>query len=137
MAITYEYFIKGISTDTARINKQEFPNTVRAIHWDLIGTHEDGTVEKLESITTFVKFMTRHTGSFTPFSELTEEQVIGWIKNTVSGSNKATNYWDHIESRITRDIQAKRGSYSNLLEDELPWKPNPTTYNGPNGNGGA
>ena len=79
MAITYEYHIKGISTDTARINKQEFPNTVRAIHWDLIGTHEDGTVEKLESITTFVKFMTRHTGSFTPYSEVTRNQVINWI----------------------------------------------------------
>ena len=79
MAITYEYFIKGISTDTARINKQEFPNTVRAIHWDLIGTHEDGTIEKLESITTFVKFMTRHTGSFTPYNDVTRNQVINWI----------------------------------------------------------
>lgn len=79
MAITYEYHIKGISTDTARMNKQEFPNTIRAIHWDLIGTHEDGTVEKLESITTFVKFMTRHTGSFTAYSDVTRNQVMDWI----------------------------------------------------------
>jgi hypothetical protein len=79
MAITYEYFIKAISTDTARINKQEFPNTIRAIHWDLIGTHEDGTVEKLESITTFVKFMSRHTGSFTAYDDVTPNQVMNWI----------------------------------------------------------
>ena len=63
--------------------------------------------------------------------------VIGWIKEHVSGSNRATNYWEHIQGRIEKDIQAKRGSYSNLLEDELPWKPNPTVYTGPNGNGGA
>jgi hypothetical protein len=79
MAITYEYFIKAISTDTARINKQEFPNTVRAIHWDLIGTHEDGRVEKLESITTFVKFLSKHTGSFTPYDDVTKNQVVNWI----------------------------------------------------------
>ena len=79
MAITYEYFIKAISTDTARINKQEFPNTVRAIHWDLIGTHEDGRVEKLESITTFVKFLSKHTGSFTPYDEVSRNQVVNWI----------------------------------------------------------
>ena len=79
MAITYEYFIKGISTDTARINKQEFPNVIRAIHWDLKATDENGNVEIIPSITTFVKFMTRHTGSFTPYSDVTKNQVVNWI----------------------------------------------------------
>ena len=79
MANTYEYIIKVISTDTARINKQEFPNTIRAIHWDLKATDEDGNVEIIPSITTFVKFMTRHTGSFTPYSDVTKNQVVNWI----------------------------------------------------------
>ena len=48
MANTYEYIIKVISTDTARINKQEFPNTIRAIHWDLKATDENGNVEMLQ-----------------------------------------------------------------------------------------
>jgi hypothetical protein len=79
MANTYEYIIKVISTDTARINKQEFPNTIRAIHWDLKATDENGNVEIIPSITTFVKFMSRHTGSFTPYNDVTRNQVINWI----------------------------------------------------------
>ena len=132
MGYTYEWSITGIK----KANTENIDEAVIGTRWKVVCTDEDGNVGEFNGATPF-DLNTINTGSFTPFSELTEEQVIGWIKNTVSGSNKATNYWDHIESRITRDIQAKRGSYSNLLEDELPWKPNPTTYNGPNGNGGA
>ena len=134
MGYTYEWKIKGLRKG----NSADVESAIIGTQWTVTATDEvgDGITGEFNGATPF-DLNTINTGSFTPFSELTEEQVIGWIKNSVSGSNKATNYWDHIESRITRDIQAKRGSYSNLLEDELPWKPNPTTYNGPNGNGGA
>lgn len=113
MAITYEYFIKGISTDTARINKQEFPNTVRAIHWDLIGTHEDGRVDKIESITTFVKFMTRHTGSFTPYDDLTPNQVIGWIDEAADT--------DGLKFGLDMVINKTQIAPNSTNFDNLPW----------------
>jgi hypothetical protein len=118
MAITYEYHIKVISTDTARINKQEFPNTVRAIHWDLIGTHEDGRVERLDSITTFVKFMTRHTGSFTPYNDVTRNQVIDWIDEAADTNSLKYGLY----MALNRDeIEAMDTTFKNSNFSNLPW----------------
>lgn len=133
MGYTYEWKVKGLRKG----NGNNVNDAIIGTQWTVTATDEvDGITGEFNGATPF-DLNSIDSGSFTPFNELTEGQVIDWIKEHVSGSNKATNYWDHIQSRIDRDIQAKRGSYSNLLEDELPWKPNPTTYTGPNGNGGV
>jgi hypothetical protein len=133
MGYTYEWKVKGLRKG----NSNDVTDAIIGTQWTVIATDEtDGITGEFNGATPF-DLNSINTGSFIAFSELQEEQVIGWIKEHVSGSNRATNYWDHIQGRIDKDIQAKRGSYSNLLEDELPWKPNPTTYTGPNGNGGA
>jgi hypothetical protein len=133
MGYTYEWKVKGLRKG----NSNDVSDAIIGTQWTVTATDEvDGITGEFNGATPF-DLHSIDTGSFTPFEELTEEQVIGWIKEHVSGSNRATNYWDHIQGRIDKDIQAKRGSYSNLLEDELPWKPNRTTYNGPYGNGGA
>jgi hypothetical protein len=133
MGYTYEWKVKGLRKG----NSNDVTDAIIGTQWTVIATDEtDGITGEFNGATPF-DLNSINTGSFIAFSELQEEQVIGWIKEHVSGSNRATNYWDHIQGRIEKDIQAKRGSYSNLLEDELPWKPNPTTYTGPNGNGGA
>jgi hypothetical protein len=118
MAITYEYTIKGISTDTARINKQEFPDTIRAIHWDLKATDENGNVETIPSITTFLKFMSRHTGSFTTYNDVTENQVVNWIDEAADtdslkyGLNMALN---------RNDIETITTTFENANFNNLPW----------------
>jgi hypothetical protein len=133
MGYTYEWKVKGLRKGNSNVVNDAIIGT----QWTVVATDEtDGVTGEFNGATPF-DLHSINTGSFTPFEELTEEQVIGWIKEHVSGSNRATNYWDHIQGRIEKDIQAKRGSYSNLLEDELPWKPNPSTYSGPYGNGGA
>jgi hypothetical protein len=65
-----------------------------------------------------------NSNSFTPFGELTEEQVLGWIKNHVSGSNTSTNYWEHITGQISKAINANRYSESRVDENNFPWSPN-------------
>lgn len=80
MAITYTYRLKSLETATERINKVEFPNTIRAIIWDLIGTDENGVTKSLDDITTFLHFKTRHTGSFIAYSNLSEDNVVDFIK---------------------------------------------------------
>ena len=103
MGYTYEWKIKGLRKG----NSTDVNDAIIGTQWTVTATDEvDGIAGEFNGATPF-DLNTINTGSFTPFSELTEEQVIGWIKNTVSGSNKTTNYWDHIESRIIRDIEAK------------------------------
>lgn len=80
MAITYTYKLKSIIAATERINKVEFPDTIRAIIWDLVGTDENGVSQSLSDITTFLQFKTRHTGSFIAYNTLSEDNVIDFIK---------------------------------------------------------
>ena len=80
MAITYTYRIKSIIAATERINKVEFPNTIRAVIWDLIGTDENGVTKSLDDISTFLHFKTRNTGSFIAYNSLSEDNVVDFIK---------------------------------------------------------
>lgn len=80
MAITYTYRIKSIIAATERINKVEFPNTIRAVIWDLTGTDENGKTESLTDISTFLHFKTRNTGSFIAYNSLSEDNVVDFIK---------------------------------------------------------
>lgn len=80
MAITYTYRLKSIIAATERINKVEFPDTIRAVIWDLVGTDENGVSKSLDDVTTFLQFKTRHTGSFIAYNALSEDTVIDFIK---------------------------------------------------------
>lgn len=133
MGYTYEWKVKGLRKG----NTGDLNDVIIGTQWTVTGTDEtDGVSGEFVGATPF-DMKAVDPNNFTEFTELSESQVVEWIKAHVSGSNRATNYWDHIQSKIEKDIDAKRGSHSNLLEDELPWKPNPATYNGPYGNGGA
>jgi hypothetical protein len=61
--------------------------------------------------------------NFVPYNELTEEMVLSWIKEYVSGSNRVTNYWDHISDRINKQIEEKTSIISNVEAVNLPWAP--------------
>ena len=84
MAITYTYKLKSIIAATERINREEFPNTIRAIIWDLVGTDEKGVSKSLDDITTFLQFKTRHTGSFIAYNTLSEDNVVDFIKGATN-----------------------------------------------------
>jgi hypothetical protein len=84
MAITYTYRLKSLESATERINKQEFPNTIRAVIWDLIGTDENGNTKELKDITTFLQFKTRHTGSFIAYSSLSEDNVVDFLRTSAN-----------------------------------------------------
>ena len=84
MAITYEYKIKSLQTGTERINKQEFPNSIRAVIWDLVGTDENGNTKELKDVTTFLQLKTRHTGSFISFGSLGERDIHSFIESSTN-----------------------------------------------------
>jgi hypothetical protein len=61
-------------------------------------------------------------GEYTPYDELTEEQVLGWVTPTISAEQLAD-----MEAGIAGDIdwQIQQASANNPVTPPLPWPVNP------------
>jgi hypothetical protein len=117
MALTYEWKLTGLrKQQTATLD-----NVVVGTFWKVTGTDEDGNTGEFSGATPF-ELSTVNTSSFTTYSELSEEQVLGWVKQRVSGS-ALTAYWDHIDDVIKRDIDSKKYTRVMVMESDLPWSP--------------
>jgi hypothetical protein len=118
MGYTYEWKLIGLKKqNSANIN-----DAVVGTNWKVTATDEDGNVGTFTGATPF-SIDTISTASFTTYNELTETQVIGWIKNHVSGSNPSTNYWEHISGVIQKEIDGKKWVKVEVAEVDLPWSP--------------
>lgn len=89
-------------------------------NWEVKVTDEDGYSSTFQGATPF-KPEDLNGDGFIDYKDLTEDLVLGWVKNVVSGSNMMTNYWSHIMSRIEKDIQNKKNVVVTVSEHELPW----------------
>jgi hypothetical protein len=118
MGLTYEWKLTGLRKQ----NSENVNDAVVGTNWKLIGTDEDGNQGTFTGATPF-SISTINTGSFTEYSQLTEEQVLGWIKNHVSGSNVSTNYMEHINGQILKEIESKKYVKVEVSETDLPWSP--------------
>ena len=54
--------------------------------------------------------------------DLTEDLVLGWVKNHVRGSG-STNYMEHINHMIQKEITANKWVTADVTEADLPWSP--------------
>jgi hypothetical protein len=117
MGLTYEWKLTGLRKQ----NSENVNDAVVGTNWKLIGTDEDGNEGTFSGATPF-SISTINTASFTEYNSLTEEQVLGWIKNHVSGSG-STNYMDHINGVILKDIASKKWTQIEVNETNLPWSP--------------
>jgi hypothetical protein len=117
MGLTYDWKLIGLK-------KQDSENVNEAIvgtNWKITATDEDGNVGTFTGATPF-SISTINTGSFVPYHELTEEIVLGWVKNHVSGSGP-TNYMEHINKQIQKEIIATKWVKVEVDESNLPWSP--------------
>ena len=106
------------------LRKQQSVNIDDAVvgtQWKLTATDEDGFSGEFTGATPF-DLKAINTGSFVPYSELTETMVLGWVKNLVSGSS-AYNYMPHIMQQIQKEIDKKKWSRLDVNENDLPWSP--------------
>lgn len=106
------------------LRKQQSVNIDDAVvgtQWKLTATDEDGFSGEFTGATPF-DLNAINTGSFVPYSELTETMVLGWVKNLVSGSS-AYNYMPHIMQQIQKEIDKKKWSRLDVNETDLPWSP--------------
>ena len=116
MAYTQSWSLKGLRKQ----NHEGLEGVIIGTNWEVVVTDDDGYSGKFTGATPF-KVSDVNVSTFTSYNELTEEQVLGWIKNHVSGSNTATNYWEHIMGRIQKDIDGQRNVVQIVGETELPW----------------
>lgn len=117
MAINYTWQIKALS----KTNGNDLNDVIIGTRWECTGTDTaDGISGTFVGATPF-SINSVDPESFVEYSQLDEQTVLSWVKNTVSSS--AGGYWDHISERINKAIEQKRGSVRNVDEFDLPWAP--------------
>lgn len=112
MTINYTWKITSLKVK----NQNELENVVVQTYWEKMGTDENGNQGKFTGAT---PFSLTTSNNFTPFSELTEEIVLGWIKDIVIGE-----YEQHVNHQILKAIDLARNP---VVETSLPWATSPTS----------
>lgn len=112
MAITYTWKVTSVKVKNVSDVKQ---NAVVQTYWQKIGTDENGNEGTFSGATPFSVDPTDGDGPFIPFDQLTEQDVIDWIKKVVVGS-----YEEHVNAQIQKQIDEK---ISPVSEPTLPWAP--------------
>lgn len=111
MSITYTWKITGIKTK----NTNGLTDAVIQTYWTKTGRDENGNEGVFSGATPIV--ISENTEGFIPFDQLTEEQVLEWIKPQVTG-----HYEDHVNAQILKQIDEKVND-SSPRDVKLPWAP--------------
>jgi hypothetical protein len=112
MAITYTWKITGLKTKDVAEDK---PAAIVQTYWQKIGTDSDGNEGTFSGATPFTVDPSDESGPFVAFEDLTEENVLDWIKTVVVGG-----YEEHVNGQIAKQIQDK---ITPISEKALPWAP--------------
>jgi hypothetical protein len=96
MAITYTWKL----TSFKKVTKLGLEDVVFQTYWEKVGTDEFGNTGKFVGATPFDPRQV-DPDNFTPYESLTEEIVLGWIKNVVVG-----DYANHVDKQIAKAIAA-------------------------------
>lgn len=107
MAVTYTWEITGMRKAP---QLEGLSNVVVHVRWKKIGTDENGTTGEFQGATP----LTAPSGDFTPYEDLTKEQVLGWIKDVVIGS-----YEQHVNEQIQKQIVKKNDPWADVTA--APW----------------
>lgn len=115
MALTYEWKLTGLKKqDTADLS-----DLVIGTRWELKGTNDDGVFGTFSGATP-LDIPDADEPGYIAYADLTETQVLGWVKNIVSES-AATQYMDHINEQIEKQISEKTYTLLEVQENDLPW----------------
>jgi hypothetical protein len=104
MSLTYTWSITGMKTNEN--------DAVVQTYWKKTGTDANGNVGIFSGAT---PFQVAEGQDLVPLAQLTEEQVLNWIKSVVVG-----DYEVHVNNQIQKDLDRNR----NVVKDiTLPWAP--------------
>ena len=115
MALTYEWKLTGLK----KRDTTDLTDLVIGTRWELKGTNEDGVFGTFSGATP-LDIPDADEPGYIAYADLTETQVLGWIQDIVSGSS-ATNYMDHINEQIEKQIDEKEYAQLEVQSNDLPW----------------
>lgn len=110
MALTYTWLVTSLKVKNVSEQKQD---AIVQTYWKKIGTDENGNQGTFSGATPFTVDPSDDSGPFVPFEELTEEDVLNWIKSVVVGS-----YEEHVNGVIQKEIDDK---INPTVEKNVPW----------------
>ena len=115
MALTYEWKLTGLKKqDTA-----DLTDLVVGTRWELKGTNADDVFGTFSGATP-LDLPDADEENYVAYADLTETQVLGWIKSIVSGSG-SSNYMGHINEQIQKEIDEKVHTQLEVTSNDLPW----------------
>jgi hypothetical protein len=118
--LEYEWKLTGLR----KVNSGGLEGIIMGTNWTLKGTDEDGFSGTFTGATPF-KVEDLNTDLFTPYSELTEETVLSWIKDVVFGQS---SYWEHINAQILKTVRDTKSPVVIVSENDLPWSPSSGSF---------
>lgn len=121
MAWTYEWEIDRLKVkDEVNNDGVTLQNAVCQTFWKVTGTNDDGVSASFSGATPLSAAGVGE-ADFADFADLTEDQVVGWVRNIVE--HPTTGYMDHINEVLAKEI----GQQSETEHDKehLPWSPEP------------
>lgn len=111
MAIAYTWKVTDMAVRNKTVDGTTYDETVVQTFWEKIGTDENGNTGMFAGATPFD--YKPESSTFIPFSELTEEIVVGWIQGVVVG-----RYEEHVNEQIQKEIDEK---INPVADPGLPW----------------
>lgn len=96
MAITYSWKVTTLKVKNIGDDRK---NAVVQVYWEKIGTDENGKSGVFYGATSFTADLGDNSGPFIPFEDLTDQDVISWIKKVVVG-----DYETHVNNKILEKI---------------------------------
>ncbi len=117
MGLTYDWKLVGLRKQ----NTDTLSDVIVGTTWRLTGTDEDGNSGIFNGATPF-EIQDLNGDGFVDYRDLTEELVLDWVKNHVSGST-ASNYMNHINQQIQKQIDYVKYARTEVAEVDLPWSP--------------
>jgi hypothetical protein len=116
MSITYTWSINQL---TAYPTYESQTDVVFKVTWSYRGVDANG-VGSTRGGTTEVTYVAG--APFTPYADLTESQVLGWVQETITPEKQA-----QMEAEIVGDIdwQIQQANSNEPVTPPLPWPVNP------------
>ena len=115
MSITYAWNIKELTTKT-EINEDgdTFADSIIDVNWEKTGTDSDNNIGRASGHTTLSASKTPKS-AFKLLSNVTKEDVLGWIKFEGKGLNE-----DFLDTRIQEKINELKNPTKTLTT--MPWE---------------
>lgn len=116
MAFTYTYAVERLKVkDEVNTDGVTLRNAVCNTYWTITGVDENDNTATWSGATPFTAAEVGE-DDFTDFADLTEAEVIGWIRNVVEND---ASYMAHINEQLQKQIDQELED--EISSDGLPW----------------